>query len=322
MNLKIRAAVAADGPALTRLVRTSAAYDGEYRAMISEQTIDAAYLEKNPARVVEDDGQLAGFYTLLIPGRGEPGEGELDYLFVADDQQGAGIGRLLMTDLRREAARLGLRRIHIVSHPPSEGFYLAVGARRVGVRPARGRVTWSQPILVLDLPKIEVRRATPGDGAAIGVVHAASWEAAYAPFFDKDFAAGEIASRLTRWHERVTDPQGLILLAEQDGRPLAFSWAVPSSQRAGLAEIYSFYAHPDGWGSGVAAALMAETLGQLRAEGLTAVHLWTLRDTPQSRRFYEKSGFRETGATTERDFGDGAPLPQVEYEVALMPRMP
>jgi RimJ/RimL family protein N-acetyltransferase len=44
------------------------------------------------------------------------------------------------------------------------------------------------------------------------------------------------------------------------------------------------------------------------------VHLWTLRDTPQSRRFYTKCGFTETGATTTRDFGDGNPLAQVEYE--------
>lgn len=101
---------------------------------------------------------------------------------------------------------------------------------------------------------IEIRRATAADGEAIGLVHAASWEAAYAPFFEEGFAAREIASRLTRWHDRVADPTGLVLLAAVDGRALAFSWSVPSAQSA------------------------------------------------------------ETGATTTRDFGDGNPLPQVEYE--------
>lgn len=156
---------------------------------------------------------------------------------------------------------------------------------------------------------IEVSRATAADGEAIGIVHAASWEAAYAPLFDEEFAAPQIASRLTRWHERVADPTGLILLARVDGRPLAFSWSVPSEERPGFAEINSFYGHPDGWGSGVAAALMTSTLAELGPD----VHLWTLRDTPQSRRFYLKSGFTETGATRTRDFGDGTPLPQVEY---------
>jgi GNAT superfamily N-acetyltransferase len=167
---------------------------------------------------------------------------------------------------------------------------------------------------------IEVRRASAADGEAIGIVHAASWQVAYAPFFDQEFAAGEIASRLTRWHDRVADPTGLVLVAKVDGRALAFSWSVPSSPRR--AEIYSFYAHPDGWGTGVAAALMTETLRELRAGGFTGVHLWTLRDTSQSRRFYTKSGFTETGATTERDFGDGTPLAQVEYALDLSQRDP
>jgi GNAT superfamily N-acetyltransferase len=162
---------------------------------------------------------------------------------------------------------------------------------------------------------IEVRRATAADGEGIGVVHAASWEAAYAPFFDQEFAAGEITSRLGRWHERVVDPAGVILVAAVDGRVLAFSWSVPSSTRPGFAEINSFYGHPDGWGTGVAAALMSQTLQRLQADGFDGVHLWTLRDTAQSRRFYTKSGFTETGGTTTRDFGDGQPIAQVEYEI-------
>ena len=96
-------------------------------------------------------------------------------------------------------------------------------------------------------------------------------------------------------------------------RALAMSWSDASEARPGFAEIHSFYTHPDGWGSGVSLALMAATLDQLNADGFEQVHLWTLRDTPQSRRFYAKCGFAETGATRTRDFGDGNPLPQVEY---------
>ncbi|WP_328320751.1 GNAT family N-acetyltransferase [Kribbella sp. NBC_00382] len=164
---------------------------------------------------------------------------------------------------------------------------------------------------------IEVRQATVADGEGVGVVHAASWEAAYAQFFDESFAAEQIKSRLTRWHDRVASPEGLVVVAAVDGRVLAFSWSGPSSARPEFAEIHSFYGHPDGWGTGVAAALMSETLRRLRADGFAGVHLWTLRDTPQSRRFYTKSGFTETGATTTRDFGDGEPIAQIEYELKL-----
>ncbi|MFC6156910.1 GNAT family N-acetyltransferase [Kribbella jiaozuonensis] len=163
---------------------------------------------------------------------------------------------------------------------------------------------------------ISARLATAADGAAVGEIHAASWGAAYAPMFPEDVAREGIESRKTRWHKRLASGEGLVMIGFVGDRPLAMSWSVPSETRPEFAEIYSFYTHPDGWGSGVSAALMTSTLQQLRADGFDRVHLWTLRDTPQSRRFYTKVGFTETGATQTRDFGDGNPLPQVEYELA------
>ncbi|MDK9500390.1 GNAT family N-acetyltransferase [Streptomyces katrae] len=161
---------------------------------------------------------------------------------------------------------------------------------------------------------IVVRAAGPGDGDALGEIHAAAWEAAYAPFFAPEFAAEGVRSRRTRWHARLAEDPRTLLLAEADGRPLAMSWSSPSGTRPGLAEILSCYAHPDGWGTGVAAVLMEATLARLRADGFARAHLWTLRDTPRSRRFYAKCGFAETGAVRGADFGDGRPLEQVEYE--------
>ncbi|MFG2476351.1 GNAT family N-acetyltransferase [Streptomyces fagopyri] len=161
-----------------------------------------------------------------------------------------------------------------------------------------------------------VRRAGQPDGDTLGEIHAAAWGAAYAPFFDPEFAAREVQSRRTRWHERIARGAPTILVAEHDSRPLALSSFSPSPTRPGLAEILSFYSHPDSWGSGIAAALMAETLRRLREDGFTQAHLWTLRDTPQSRRFYSKCGFTERGTTRTHDFGDGNGLVQVEYERA------
>ncbi|MFF5706893.1 GNAT family N-acetyltransferase [Streptomyces sp. NPDC012794] len=161
---------------------------------------------------------------------------------------------------------------------------------------------------------ITVRAADPDDGEAVGEIHAAAWEAAYAPFFTPEFAAEGVRSRRTRWHARLAEDPRTLLLAEAGGRPLAMSWSCPSTTRPGLAEILSFYGHPDGWGSGVAAVLMEATLDRLRGDGFARAHLWTLRDTPRSRRFYAKWGFAGTGAARLLDFGDGHPLEQVEYE--------
>ncbi|MFI0482608.1 GNAT family N-acetyltransferase [Actinomadura sp. 9N215] len=161
---------------------------------------------------------------------------------------------------------------------------------------------------------IEVRSARPEDGDVLGEIHAAAWEASHAPFFPPEFAAQAVQSRRTKWHERIAAGVGVILLAVQDGRPLALSFVRPSPTRPGLAEIFAFYCHPDGWGGGIAATLMTATLRRLREEGFVWVHLWTLRDTPQSRRFYTKCGFTESGVTRPFDYGDGTPITQVEYE--------
>src|SRR5918998_2962336 len=132
----IRHAQPADAPELTRIVRTSGAYAGPYRVMVAPLTIDKTYLATNPVRVcVDDQGRVAGFASLLLPGRGVDGEAELDFLFVTDDQQGRGIGRALMADITVVALRLGARCIHIVSHPPAEPFYRSLGALRVGEVP-------------------------------------------------------------------------------------------------------------------------------------------------------------------------------------------
>src|SRR5687767_3292184 len=97
MGHAIRDAQPADAPVLTEIVRSSGSYDGTYRVMVASQVIDAAYLAANPTRVcVDGHGAIVGFTSLLVPGRGVAGEAELDFMFVADDRQGRGLGRALM----------------------------------------------------------------------------------------------------------------------------------------------------------------------------------------------------------------------------------
>ena len=152
-SFRIGPARPSEADALTALVRSSDAYEGRYRTMVANQRLDAAYLSANVVRVARGPtGELHGFYSLLVPGRGAEAEGELDFMFVANGLLGRGIGRTMLNDLCDVAKQRRLTRVHVIAHPPAERFYLACGAHRIGQLPPAGRVTWTRPHLVLSFP--------------------------------------------------------------------------------------------------------------------------------------------------------------------------
>ncbi|MFI8003213.1 GNAT family N-acetyltransferase [Streptomyces sp. NPDC086010] len=144
-EVRIRRAVARDARRLTRLVTSSRAYEGPYAPMVAGYKVGPDYIEAHAVHVaVDEDGRVLGFYALILS------PPELDLMFVADDAQGRGIGRLLAAHLREEARREGLADVRVVAHPPAEGFYRSVGAERTGTVTARPpAVMWDRPEMVL-----------------------------------------------------------------------------------------------------------------------------------------------------------------------------
>ncbi|MDT0473655.1 GNAT family N-acetyltransferase [Streptomyces sp. DSM 41014] len=145
----IRRAVARDAKRLTRLVRGSSAYAGKYASAVAGYRVGPDYIEAHRAFVAvgadDDGGRVLGFYSLVL----DPPE--LDLLFVADEVQGRGIGRLLVAHMRSEARAAGLDRLTVVSHLPAEDFYHRVGAVRTGT------VYANPPAVPWDRPEFEFR---------------------------------------------------------------------------------------------------------------------------------------------------------------------
>ncbi|MBN6058298.1 GNAT family N-acetyltransferase [Nonomuraea sp. RK-328] len=164
---------------------------------------------------------------------------------------------------------------------------------------------------------ITVRPAEPGDGDILGEIHALSWGASHGPLCTPEVAAAGIEERRAKWHGVLAEGVVGILLASLNERPGAFARFGASASRPGLAEIHTFFAHPDVWGTGISMVLLTAVLDRVRDAGYGDVHLWTLRDSVQARRFYAKNGFAETGRTHDHDFGDGPPLALVELERAV-----
>ncbi|MEU8487172.1 GNAT family N-acetyltransferase [Streptomyces sp. NPDC048641] len=143
-NIRVRRATARDAKRLTRLVRTSRAYEAPYASMVAGYRVGPDYIEAHRVFVaVGADDLVLGFYALtLVPP-------ELDLMFVADTAQGLGIGRLLVAHMKDEARTAGLTAVRVVSHPPAEGFYRSVGAVRTGTAAA------SPPAVMWDRPELE-----------------------------------------------------------------------------------------------------------------------------------------------------------------------
>ena len=123
----------ADAAALSELAFRSKAHWG-YDAAFMETcrgylTLSAEELDTWPAYIVEIDGRPAGFYVLIVPG---DGAAELDDLFVDPTAIGQGVGRRLWEHAVATARAHGCREIGFESDPHAEGFYLAMGAERIG----------------------------------------------------------------------------------------------------------------------------------------------------------------------------------------------
>lgn len=148
----VRRAVARDAKRLTRLVRGSSAYEGKYATAVAGYRVGADYIEAHRTFVAvgaeeheQHHGRVLGFYSLVLT------PPELDLLFVADEAQGRGIGRLLIAHMRSEARAAGIDRLRVVSHVPAEGFYHRVGAVRTGT------VFANPPAVPWDRPEFEFR---------------------------------------------------------------------------------------------------------------------------------------------------------------------
>ncbi len=119
------------------------------RAWRADLTLTPACIRDNEVFAASERGEAVGFYALACHGR----RCSVEHFWVAPAAMGRGVGRALFRHLLGRAGALGAQRVEIEADPNAEGFYLKMGARRLGERVYRldgkPRVL---PVLVLDLP--------------------------------------------------------------------------------------------------------------------------------------------------------------------------
>ena len=112
--------------------------------------------------------------------------------------------------------------------------------------------------------------------------------------------------RLARVREKLADPQAVVVVARRDGEVVGMLQAEPGRADGGAGEVVQglghvsmVFVHPDRWGQGVGAELMAEIAAVASDRGWQRLSLWTRASNDRARRLYEADGYRLTGDELE-----------------------
>lgn len=108
-------------------------------------------------------------------------------------------------------------------------------------------------------------------------------------FYPEDKYSAMLAD-LEKHHAR---PDGIILMAEQDGKPLACGMSRRLTNSA--SEIKRLYVAPDARGTGQGRALCQSLIDQARDDGFKTIFLDTSKDLQAACTLYASMGFRERG---------------------------
>ena len=131
-GVEIRRASPEDADALTRIAFAAKRYWGYPERWIERWgeslTITPGFVRDSGVYAAVSGGEPFAFYALTGTGR----KMELEHLWVSPAWIGSGAGRLLFEHAMGEAASRGAESVEIEADPNAEGFYLRMGARRIG----------------------------------------------------------------------------------------------------------------------------------------------------------------------------------------------
>jgi N-acetylglutamate synthase-like GNAT family acetyltransferase len=153
--VRIRPARAAEAALLSDLAFRSKAhwgYSDEFMQACSEElTCTAEQVNAGGFHVLEDDGEVRGFYGLT---KISPTAVELESMFVEPGHIGRGYGRALMQHALAEAHQTQhIERLVIQADPNAARFYESAGARLIGERASDSIAGRMLPLYEIDITR-------------------------------------------------------------------------------------------------------------------------------------------------------------------------
>lgn len=153
-RIEIRPARAADAERLTDICLRAKAhwgYDAEFMALSRDAlTITPSMIAGGRVLKAEDDnGETLGVAT-AVP-LAAKGAFDLGQMFVDPAAMRSGVGRKLFEAIIALIAAQGATKLEILADPNAEGFYLRVGAKRVGDAPSESIPGRRLPLLEFEI---------------------------------------------------------------------------------------------------------------------------------------------------------------------------
>jgi GNAT superfamily N-acetyltransferase len=126
-----------------------------------------------------------------------------------------------------------------------------------------------------------------------------------------------------RLRARLANPDVWCQVAEDDGKAIGYvaltpAWTSeePGEAIPGLGHLWHLFVSPPWWGSGVAPRLLSAAVEEASRRGYEAMNLWAPRRNARALAFYEREGWRATGAE-RRSQKSNPEVELVEYRRAL-----
>lgn len=160
------------------------------------------------------------------------------------------------------------------------------------------------------MPTITLRRAAPGDWAAIAAIHAASWRSAYRGIYPDSYLDGEAPEERRGFWRRAlaemdSEVDAVFLAEDEAGDPVGFACLLRKADAAGPL-LDNLHVLPERKGEGIGRRLIAAAAAWLVSkEPEAALQLGVWKDNVAARRFYARLGGREVEETILPTEGGG-----------------
>ena len=145
----------------------------------------------------------------------------------------------------------------------------------------------------------QIRRAQPGDEAALAYIQTESWKAGFQDILPPDTLARftQLDRVTAMYHRSLAPDQGNGYLLFVDGEPHCIAWWDKSREEdmPEYAELICLHSLPNRWRQGFGSKMMDAVLRDIREAGYSKVMLWVFTENPRARRFYEAHGFTPNG---------------------------